>query len=79
MYAMDALTEITKRKGISARQIGRSMGMGDNYVARIVNRGSTPQCDTMARMLEVCGYALCAVPCEHVTDSMLQITPNDSE
>ena len=77
MYAMNAIKQICKERGISARKIGREMGMGDNYVARIVNRGSTPQCDTMARMLDVCGYGLFAIPYEDVPESALQITATD--
>ena len=78
MYALDAVKEICKIQGISARKIGRDMGMGDNYVSRIANRGSVPRCDTMARMLDVCGYALCAVPYEQVTDNMVVITSNNT-
>jgi len=79
MYAMDAIGEVLKREHISARNVGRLMGMGDNYVARIMNRGSVPRCDTMARMLNVCGYELCAVPRERVTPEMLAITATDTE
>lgn len=77
MYAMDALKQAAKNAGVPNTHIGKALGYADNYVARIVLRGSTPQCDTMAKMLGVCGYALCAVPIEQVTDSMYEITPKD--
>ena len=77
MYAMDAVKTVCKRVGISARQVGRDMDMGDNYVSRIANRGSEPRCDTLAKMLGVCGYALCAVPENEIPENALRITARE--
>lgn len=78
VYAMNAMREVLQREGIPARQVGRAMGKGDNYVARIANRGSVPRCDTMARMLDVCGYSLVALPSAYVPKDAIVID-GDSE
>lgn len=74
MYAMDALKEAAKRQGIPTTHIGRKMGLSDNYVSKISSRGSTPQCDTMARMLDVCGYGLYCIPLDDAPNDAIQIT-----
>ena len=74
MYAMDALKAAAKSRSVPTTHIGRKLGLADNYVAKTSAQRSNPQCDTMARMLDVCGYALCAIPYEQVTDDMIVIT-----
>lgn len=73
MDAFDALKEAASRSGKPLRQIGRELGKPDNYVNNSMSRGSTPRCDTMAKMAEVCGHSLALVPFEDVPDSALVI------
>ena len=77
MDAMDALKAAAKKSGVPITHIGRKRGLSDNYVNNTISRGSTPKADTLAWMLEVCSYSLCAVPADLVTDDMLVITGED--
>ena len=43
------------------------------YVANAAARGSAPRVDTMARMADVCGYALALVPVGDVPPSAIVI------
>ncbi len=74
MYAINALKEAAKRQGIPTTHIGRKLGLSENYVANIANRGSVPQCDTMARMLDVCGYGLYCLPLDDAPNDAIRIT-----
>lgn len=74
MDAMEVLKAAAERSGVPITHIGRTKGFADNYVNKSLYRGSIPKTDTMAWMLEVCGYSLCAVPNDLVTDDMLVIT-----
>lgn len=74
MDAMNALKEAANNAGVPLSHIGRKMGLADNYVNKTIGRGSTPKADTLARMLETCGYALCAIPANKIPKNALQIT-----
>lgn len=78
MYAIDVVKEAANNSGVSLASIGRALGVADNYIAKSANRGSTPQCDTMARMLDACGYGLYAIPYEQAPKNALQITGDDN-
>lgn len=58
MKAIDALKEALNSSGIPITHIGLKLGRRPNYVSGIATRGSTPQADTLASMLSVCGYVL---------------------
>jgi len=73
MNAMQALKTVAKNEGIPLAHIGRKMGLADNYVNKTINRNSVPRVDTMAKMLDVCGYALCAIPKESIPDDAIVI------
>ena len=62
MKAIDALKEALNSSGIPVTHIGLKLGRRPNYVSGIATRGSTPQADTLASMLSVCGYVLAALP-----------------
>lgn len=74
MYAMDAVKEAAENKGIALRQIGLTLGKSAQYVTAIVTQGSTPKADTLARLLDVCGYGLYAIPYGSEPDNAIQIT-----
>lgn len=75
MRAIDAVKSAAASAGMPTTHIGRAMGKRDNYVAAVASRGSTPQADTLAAMLDVCGYALAAIPQSDLPDSALVIDP----
>lgn len=79
MDAFDALKEAASRSGMPLRQIGRALGKPDNYVNNSMSRGSTPRCDTMAKMAEVCGHNLALVPSGDLPDSALVIGDDPRE
>lgn len=67
------------KKGVPLSHIGAAMGKAPSYVNSGITRGSTPQADTLAAMLDVCGYALAAVPLEDVPPTALRIDPPKDE
>lgn len=73
MDAFDALKEAASRSDTPLCKIGREMGKSDNYVNNSISRGSTPRCDTMAKMAAVCGHGLALVPEEDMPESALVI------
>ena len=74
MYAMDALKQAAENSGKSLYAISLGIGKSRQYVNSVITRGSTPQCDTMARMLETCGYGLYCMPIGKAPKDALQIT-----
>ena len=80
MQAMQAVTHAAQYAGVSARQVGRRMGKGENYVSRIIGRGSTPNTDSLCRMLGVCGFGLYAIPDgEQIPETALRIDAKTGE
>ena len=74
MYAIDALKIAASNKGISLGNIGIAMGKSRQYVTNNATRKSTPKADTLAKMLDVCGYGLYAIPYGDEPDTAIQIT-----
>lgn len=79
MQAYEALRKAAKDAGIPLTHIGPAMGKPSTYVNNGITRGSSPQCNTMASMLDVCGYKLAAIPKDDVPDSALVIDPLKKE
>ena len=77
MYAMDAVADIIKRTDNTKRSVSIALGLSDNYINNVMSRGSTPQANTLAKMLEACGYALCAVPADEIPPNALVIGDED--
>ena len=73
MEAYEALKEAAKRSDVPLYRIGREIGRNDAYVNSAMSRGSTPRCDTMAKMAAVCGHGLALVPVEDMPESALVI------
>lgn len=79
MDAFSALKKAAERSGTPLRQIGRELGRPDNYVNNSMSRGSTPRCDTMAKMAAVCGHGLALVPVEDMPESALVIGAEEEQ
>lgn len=75
MRAYEALRSAAKHAGVPLTHIGPAMGKPAPYVNTGMSRGSTPKADTLAAMLDVCGYSLAAVPHADVPDTALVIDP----
>lgn len=75
MKAMEAVKGAAKAGGVTYSAIGDAMGKRPNYVSVAINKGLTPQADTLAAMLAPCGYSLAAVPTDELPPSALVIDP----
>ena len=75
MQAIDAVKAAAAAAGVPTTHIGPAMGKGAPYVASTATRGSVPRADTLAAMLQVCGYVLAAVPADDVPPSAIVIDP----
>ena len=73
MNFYEAIYKIAREDKKSVNDIGTSIGKTDRYVTSGKSRKSNPVVTNAAKMLNVCGYALCAVKRDEVTDSMLEI------
>lgn len=78
MHANDALKQAAAAAGVPITHIGPTSGKAPNYVNNSTSRESTPRCDTMAAMLNVCGYALVAVPREDVPETAIELDSTKS-
>ena len=64
------IRQISNDSGVSLRQMSIKIGQMDNRIANMLNRGSIPRADTMARICATCGFRLCVVPIDSI--------PNDA-
>lgn len=78
MEAFEALRIASGKADIPDYKIGPSMGKPASYVSNGRTRGSSPRCNTMAAMLEVCGYSLAAIPKTDIPDTALVIDPPEA-
>lgn len=74
MDAMEVIKKIAANTGKPITHIGLEMGKRANYVSVAINKGTNPSTEVMARMLEVCGYGLYAIPLESAPMDALRIT-----
>lgn len=79
MNTLDVVRECAKRANKPIYCIGLDMGKTKNYMSQTMSRGSVPKCDTMARMLEVCGYGLFALPIDDAPKDALRITATETD
>ena len=75
MKAIDAVKTAAERAGVPITHIGPAMGKGRTYANRISARGSTPQADNLAAMLQALGWTLAAMPAEDMPPSAIPIDP----
>lgn len=79
MKAQDIVREVISVSGMSQAGVSKNVGKTRNYVNALVTQadatGGSLGCDTLAAMLDVCGYALVALPRPDVPDSALVIDP----
>ena len=77
MNTLDVVKMCADNAGIPQYMVGIRMGKTKNYISQTMSRGSTPKTDTLARMLDVCGYGLYAIPISEAPNGSIRITPND--
>ena len=74
----DVLDKVGKETNWSMQGISGAMGNAKNHIANAKSRGSVPSIDNAVRMLNICGYALCAMPSNRVDkEYMYEITTGD--
>ena len=73
MDTREVIKECAGQAGKSMYQISLDMGKTKQYMSALMARKSTPQADTLARILATCDYALCAVPRDEVNERMREI------
>ena len=77
MKAMQALRHISRITNMSFYSISLGIGKSRQYVSNVATRDTTPSASNYAKMLEVCGYALCAVPADKIPSYAIIIDDND--
>jgi len=77
MKAMQALRHISRITNMSFYSISLGIGKSRQYVSNVATRDTTPSASNFAKMLEVCGYALCAVPADKIPSYAIIIDDND--
>lgn len=73
MKAADTIRECSKRAGISFYRIALNLNKNSQYITSMISQNTNPQVNTLAKILNECGYDLVAVPEDEVTDDMLVI------
>lgn len=79
MEALEAVKGAAASSGTPVTHIGPAMGKRPNYINVAINRGRSPQADTLAAMLAPCGYKLAAVPADDLPASALVIDPAEGK
>lgn len=54
----DVLSALVKNSGKSMRTISMAIGRSPNFLASTTQKRSTPHCETVANVADVCGYDL---------------------
>ena len=62
MKALDVIRVVISETNTPTTSIGPALGKNKTYINTAFAKGRTPRCDTLAKILGVCGYALYAVP-----------------
>ena len=73
MYAMDTVKVAAKEAGVGLTHIGVLLGKSRQYVNSAISSHTQPNASRLSSMLRVCGYELCAVRKDDVTDDMMVI------
>lgn len=79
MNSYEAIEIAAANAGLSTNKVSRAIGKADSYISASKTRGSTPQANNLAAMLEVCGYKLAAIPSDDLPDTALVIDPPSKE
>ena len=62
MRALDIIRVVMAETKTPPTSIGPALGKNRTYINSALANERTPRCDTMAKILGVCGYSLYAVP-----------------
>lgn len=77
MEAIEAVKHAANVSHVPITQIGIAMGKRPNYVSVAANKNQRLRSDVLARMLDVCGYGLFAIPYGHEPNDAIQITADN--
>ena len=73
MDVMDVIKAAAKQSKTRLTAIGPAMGKAATYVSTYGSKGAEPSASNAARMLEVCGWRLCAMQADQVPTAALII------
>ena len=69
MNFWNVLYKVAKKSGCNTTDIGPKMGLSRGYISSCKTQNVTPLIDNAIRMLDVCGYSLCAIPSDEIPDN----------
>ena len=69
----DAVFKCADNSGVSIRKLSAALGHAENYVSNLKSMGRVTSVENAAKILSVCGYALCAVPLDDVAEDAIRI------
>lgn len=69
MDLMDAVIAARNSKKITQRELGKKTGIKQSAIARIEKLSTSPQLNTLIRLLYPLGYTLRVVPLDEVKDN----------
>ena len=70
---------IADKVGIPTTQIGPKLGFSREYVANNKSKRINPSLTVAARILDVCGYALCALPKTDIPENAYLLGIDDQD
>lgn len=79
MNTKEVIENASQKAGKSYKTISNEINRSNNFLSNTLGRGSTPQADTLANVLDACGYKLAAIPADEVPASALVIDPTNKK
>lgn len=79
MKALQAVQKIAGSINKSMYQLSLDLGKTYQYMGSMISRDSTPSASNLSKMLEACGYTLCAVPSYDVPKNAIVIDDSDDD
>lgn len=75
MDSCEAMREIVGRSGMSYRAVSEAMGHYPTWLSSTLHKDVSSKADTLARLCDVCGYSLAAMPRADVPEGAIVIDP----
>ena len=78
MRAIEAIEHAANAADIPQTRLCTDAGLNRTFIATTRRAGSDPSMSAATRLFGACGYALCAVPSDHVPDDALVIDDGEA-
>lgn len=79
MNEIELISRLARDNGISLSRIALDNGLSRNAITKARSVGASMSTRNTSTVLASMGYALCAVPVDHVPDGALVIDDGDSD